>query len=114
VDFLRAASTRSSFSVLKASALAEKLRAKAPRSKSESDSAASDLLGASTYRTPNPISESWLGSRMQSDILSAMKRVSVWANIEFGYRLAADRPHLESNPAEQAALTMIRHFVSAV
>jgi site-specific DNA recombinase len=34
-------------------------------------------------------------------------------NIEFGYRLAADGLHLESDPTEQAALTMIRELRSA-
>ena len=33
-------------------------------------------------------------------------------NIEFGYRLAADGLHLEPNPAEQAALAMIRQLRS--
>src|SRR5271167_1172678 len=33
-------------------------------------------------------------------------------NIEFGYRLSADGLHLEPNPAEQAALAMIRQLRS--
>ena len=49
-----------------------------------------------------------IGERTREAMRHKRKNGERVGNIEFGYRLAADRCHLEPNPTEQAALATIR------